>query len=80
MYAGDMNSKDYDNEKLKQAREAAGLTQWQVAELLNVHELTVSRAECGTSAGYKLLKGMCEIYGISIKEILHDNAVFANAA
>lgn len=75
-----MDSRHYNNEKLKRAREAAGLTQEQVAELLNVHKETISRADRGTVASYELLVQICAICKIGIKDILYDSPELATAA
>lgn len=65
-----MDSRDYYNEKLVQARELRGLTQKDVADELNVHEKSISRVEAGQHCGYDLLKRLCAFYGIPMDKIV----------
>lgn len=54
--------------KLRTAREAAGLSQGQVAKLLGMHRPTVSEIEAGRRrvSGEELLK-FAETYGVSVE-------------
>lgn len=75
-----MNSRHYDPDKLKELREAAGLTQEQVAAKLEVHRQTVFRAETGQSASYELLCALCELYDHDVVNLLHPRPLEMAAA
>lgn len=64
-----MNSTHYDPIKLTQLREGK-MTQKQLAAVLEVTEMTVYRAEKGSSASYELLLKICGIFGVDIRDIL----------
>lgn len=68
-----MDSNDYDHEKLQKLRERR-FTQVQLAKRLNIHEKTVSRAECGKHASFKLLKAITDELGISVADILREKS------
>lgn len=64
-----MNSTHYNPNKLAKFRKQK-LTQRQLAEKLGVAEMTITRAEKGTSVSYELLSDICKEIGVDIKEIL----------
>lgn len=58
-------------EKLKELREDSDLTQKQVAQILNINQITYSQYERGKrSLPIEHLKALCEYYGISADYIL----------
>lgn len=59
--------------KLRMAREAAGLTQAQVAKMLQVHRPTISEIEAGRRrVPADELTKLVEIYGVSIEWITSE--------
>jgi transcriptional regulator with XRE-family HTH domain len=64
-----MNAEHYDHEKLARLR-SEKYTQKEVAEKLQIAELTVLRAEKGRGASYELLLSFCTLLGVDIREIL----------
>jgi transcriptional regulator with XRE-family HTH domain len=61
--------------RLKAAREAAGLTQEDVAEKLRVHAVTVSRWEtAGVRARSDTLVRLAELYGLSVDALVSGAA------
>lgn len=64
-----MNAEHYDHEKLARLR-SEKLTQKDLAEQLQIREMTVYRAEKGINVSYELLLRMCTILGVDIREIL----------
>lgn len=65
-----MDSRDYYNDKLVEARNLRGLTQLHVANTLNVTTTSIKRAEAGVVCGYNLLKQLCAFYGIPMDKIV----------
>lgn len=65
-----MDSRDYYNDKLIEARELRGLTQKQVADELNVTVTSIKRAEHGIICGFNLLKQLCAFYSIPMDKIV----------
>ena len=60
-------------EKLKRAREAAGMTQEQVAGMMNVATATVSRWENNKRGiGIEEMKGLSKILGVSYEYFLGE--------
>ena len=60
-------------EKLRAAREMAGLSQGQVARLLNLHRPTVSEIEAGRRRiSAEEINRFSEIYGISVTWLLGE--------
>lgn len=58
------------NEKLKEFRMRAGLTQFQVGKLLNVDPSAVSNWERGINPPLgKYRAKLCQIYGVSMAEL-----------
>lgn len=58
---------------LRAARVNAGLTQEQVHERLGIAMSTLSRIECGKSSPrYKTLCELCELYGISVGQLIRN--------
>jgi len=66
-----MNSRHYDQVRLRGLRESKGLTQKQVAESLNINRQTVFRAESGVSASYELLCDLSDLYEADVITLLH---------
>jgi len=58
--------------KLKQARERAGLTQAQAAQLAKVHKVSVARWEGGRAIGAEDLRKLARAYGTTAAELLGD--------
>jgi transcriptional regulator with XRE-family HTH domain len=73
-----MDAKDYDHKKLKEIRERK-FTQEELAKRLNKHVKTISRAETGNSASYKLLKAITAECGVPITTVLRENCLPATA-
>lgn len=71
-----MNAQHYDNKKLAEAR-AKKCTQADLAEALEISEMTVNRAEKGKQVSYELLLKICEHIGLDIREILFEKAAGA---
>jgi transcriptional regulator with XRE-family HTH domain len=65
-----MNSAFYDHKKLEDARKLRGLSQLEVAELMEVNRISIIRAEAGTNASYTLLARLCKFYGIPMTNIV----------
>ena len=58
--------------RLKEAREAAGLTQGQVARRLDLHRPTISEIEAGRrKVSAQELAAMAELYGVSVDWLVH---------
>lgn len=72
-----MDAKDYDHEKLQQIREKK-FTQQEIADRLNKHVKTISRAECGRSASFKLLKAITDECGVPVAQVLRENCLQAS--
>lgn len=66
-----MDSRHYNNEKLKQLRESRNLTQKQVAEVIGRDRQTVFRAESGQSASYELLCAFAQVYSVDVVAFLY---------
>ena len=73
-----MDAKDYDHEKLQKIRRM-NFTQENVASKLGVSVKTISRAETGKVASFKLLSAITKECGVSVKDILRENCL-QNAA
>lgn len=67
-----MDKRHYDNSKLQEIR-AKHFTQEQLAKRINKHVKTISRAETGASASFKLLSEIMSTCGRSVKEIIYEN-------
>lgn len=75
-----MNAEHYNPELLATARKKK-LTQKELAEKLDVTEMTIYRAEKGQGASYELLSDICREIGIDVKDILIStpNKIFCPA-
>lgn len=69
------NVRDQIATRLRRAREAAGLTQGQVAKMMKVHRPTLSEIEAGRRrvSADELIK-LAEIYGVSVEWITSERA------
>lgn len=69
--------------KLKELRNKANLTQYELARLLDIPRSTLTNYELGkTEMNYSLLKKISEIFGITVDEFLgitSEPALFDNA-
>lgn len=72
-----MDSRHYNNEKLKQQREEKGFTQAYIAEQLNVHEMTITRADNGRSVSYELLYSYANLLGCDVKDFIRSSMELA---
>lgn len=61
-------------ERLKAARERAGLSQTQVGERIGAHLTTVSRWERGAPIKTEALRKLAALYGVSAGELLGESA------
>lgn len=68
-----MNAEHYDLTLLAEARRKR-FTQQQLAEKLDVTEMTISRAEKGQGVSYELLLAICTEIGVDITTILRPPA------
>jgi DNA-binding XRE family transcriptional regulator len=66
-----MDKRHYNHTKLQEIR-AENFTQDELAKLINKHVKTISRAETGVSASFKLLSAMMSACKKSVKEIIYD--------
>jgi DNA-binding XRE family transcriptional regulator len=66
-----MNAAHYNPEILASARKAK-FTQKEIAEKLNVTEMTIHRVETGQAASFELLSDMCSHLGLDVKDILNS--------
>lgn len=58
-------------DKLRQAREAAGLTQQEAANKTGINKKSISNYECGVSSpDMDKLRLLCKAYGVSADEII----------
>lgn len=61
--------------RIRERREDLGLTQADVAEALGVTRAQISNLERGASGpSFKLLVGLAQVLGVSISELLHEEA------
>jgi transcriptional regulator with XRE-family HTH domain len=65
-----MTRDHYKNELVKELRESAGLTQEQLAELVNTHWGTISRVESGVSCSFPLLCKLAESFEIDWRKLI----------
>lgn len=66
--------------RLRQAREYAGLSQGQVANLLNLHRPTVSEIEAGRRRiSVEELTQFAHIYGVSVSWLVGEEATTSDA-
>jgi transcriptional regulator with XRE-family HTH domain len=73
-----MNTRHYDNDKLKRARESLGWTQVYVAKRLGVHEQTIIGAENGTrNISFELLNDYANLLGCDAADFLHRRATIS---
>jgi transcriptional regulator with XRE-family HTH domain len=79
-YSSGMDSRHYNPNKLKQLRERIGLTQAQVAKMLNVNRQSVYRAESGRIVSYDLLCALCAFYKTEVTELLRPRPLTKRAA
>lgn len=75
MYFQIMDKQHYDHEKLAIIRKSLG-TQEQVAEMLGITSVQLSRAENGKSASYQLLCDICDLAKENVKDLLKANKNF----
>lgn len=61
---------EYDAEKLVKARKAAGLSQEEVSDRLNMSPITLCRIEKKQNASYDKVIQLCEFYGIEPIDVL----------
>jgi transcriptional regulator with XRE-family HTH domain len=66
-----MDKRHYNHTELQKFREKL-FTQEQLAKQLNKHVKTISRAETGKSASFKLLAEITSACGKSVKEIIYE--------
>ena len=59
-------------EKIKEAREAKGVSRYKLSQLTGIHESTLKRYEDGAikKISFENLLKICEALGINIKEII----------
>lgn len=69
-YLWPMTKDHYKHERLKELREAAGLTQEQLAARLDTHWGTISRVENGKSCSFFLLVKLADIFNVSWQSLL----------
>jgi DNA-binding XRE family transcriptional regulator len=74
-----MNAEHYDPRKLVEARKAK-FTQKELADKLNVKEITIYRAETGKITSYELLLEICKAVELDIREILIADKIFSSVA
>jgi transcriptional regulator with XRE-family HTH domain len=73
-----MNVRHYYPEKLVALREGAGLSQEALAEKLEVHKLTILRAEKGRSASYGLLSKYATEFHLAVTDLVRPFPVEAS--
>jgi transcriptional regulator with XRE-family HTH domain len=62
-------------ERLKEARKAAGLSQGQVAKILNIHRPTISEIEAGNRrVSAEELVPLAEMYDVTVSWLLGETA------
>jgi DNA-binding Xre family transcriptional regulator len=64
-----MNAEHYDHEKLAQLRQGK-FTRAELADALQITEMTVHRAEAGKGVSYEVLFRICTLLGVDIRDIL----------
>lgn len=58
------------SQNIKEKRKALGITQYQLAEMLNVEDKYISRLETGTSTpSFALLEKLSNIFNIGLSEL-----------
>lgn len=63
--------------RLKQHRELCGLTQQQVADIININRTTYTKYETGVSEpSHEVLRKIVSIFGTDFNSILGDNDAF----
>jgi transcriptional regulator with XRE-family HTH domain len=65
-----MTRDHYKNETIKELREAAGLTQEQLAERVGAHWGTISRVESGASCSFSLLCKLADAFEIDWRNLI----------
>lgn len=66
-----MDKRHYNHKELQKIR-AAKFTQEELAGQLNKHVKTISRAETGKSASFKLLSEIANACDISVKKLIYE--------
>lgn len=70
-----MTGEDYQNEKIKTLRKAAGLRQAQLAALVGVHKMTVVRVEAGGNCSFELIKKIASVFQVDWRDILRPEPI-----
>lgn len=65
-----MTGKDYKNETIRELREAANLTQGELAELVGAHTVTISRVENGHVCSFELLRSIAEKLNVEWRDLI----------
>ncbi len=64
--------------KIKELRNKKGLSQQQLAELINIDQRNLSNIECGNSFPVKSLLAIAEVFNITLPELFNFNYLATN--
>jgi transcriptional regulator with XRE-family HTH domain len=67
-----MDARFYDSTRLVRLREKKGKTQEQVAEELDVTQMTICRVETGKGVSFELLYRLARYYSVPYKSLLRE--------
>lgn len=73
-----MNRNHYKNEKIRELREEAGLTQEQLAARVGAHSVTISRVETGVVCSFDLLCRIAVALGVGWSELMRTTPTQQN--
>jgi DNA-binding XRE family transcriptional regulator len=68
-----MNGEHYDAKAIESARRARG-SRREVAEIIDVKEMTLFRVEKGHSASYELILKLCREFDLDPRKVLRFNS------